>query len=67
MYSRDGNRYQFDNLLNDEGVSHGLPYHTEVRWLSQGIVLKRFFELQGDTAYFLKIYGKPIVQLRSQK
>ena len=30
------NHLQFDNLLNDEGVSHGLPYHTEVSWLSQG-------------------------------
>ena len=43
--ARGVNHRQFDYLLNDEGVSHGLPYNAEVRWLSQGIVLKRLFEL----------------------
>ena len=39
------NHCQFDNLFDDEGVSHDVPYHTEVRRLSQGIVLKCFFDL----------------------
>ena len=29
------NHYQLDNLLKDEGISHGLPYLTEVRLLSR--------------------------------
>ena len=37
------NHRQFDNLLNHEGVTHGLPYHAKVRWPSRGIALKRFF------------------------
>ena len=36
------NHRQFDNLLNDD-VSHGLLYHTEVKWLLPCIVLKWIF------------------------
>ena len=34
IHATDLNHRQFDNLPKDEGVSHGLPYHTEERWLS---------------------------------
>ena len=56
---------QHDNLLNDEGVSHGLPYHTEVRWPSQGIVLKQFFYFWWEIVSFIKIKLKHTVQLQS--
>ena len=41
------NRGHLDNFHNDEGASHGITYHTELRELSQGIVLKLFFNSDG--------------------
>lgn len=32
--SRGLNHRQFDKLLSDSNITHSLPYHTEVRWLS---------------------------------
>ena len=43
--ARGLNHCQFDTFLRDNDIQAGLPYHTEVRWLSRGAVLKRFFEL----------------------
>ena len=37
--SRGLNHRQFDNLLRDKDHNYGLPYHTEVRWLSRGVSL----------------------------
>ena len=48
LHARGLNHRQFDNILNDKGVSHSLPYHTEVRWLSQGVVVKRFLTVMGN-------------------
>ena len=62
MHARGLIHPQFDNILNDEGVSHGLPYHTEVRWLSWDIVLKRILELRYEIVDFNKIKWKPVVQ-----
>ena len=62
--ARGLNHHQFDNLLNDEGVSNGLPYHTEVRWLSCGIELKRLFLAVRGILNFRNIKGQPFVQLQ---
>lgn len=43
--ARGLNHRQSHRLLSDNNISHGLPCHTEVRWLSQGAVLKHFFDL----------------------
>ena len=46
---------EFGHFRNDEDVSHGLPCHTKVRWLSRAIVLKRFLELRGKIVILIKI------------
>ena len=63
MHVRGLNHHLFDNPLNDIGVSHGLPFNTDVRWLSRDIVLKRCFELRMKIVDFIAIKGKPVVHL----
>lgn len=41
MTGRKGlNHRQFDSLLREQDHKYGLPYHTQVRWFSQGTVLR---------------------------
>lgn len=46
---------QFRKLLKDLGEEYeDLPYYTEVRWLSRGKMLRRFFDARNTIADFLK-------------
>lgn len=53
---------QFNSLL-EEIHAHGLPYHTEVRWLSRGLVLKRFYELRSEIKMFMHEKGRDVQEL----
>lgn len=55
--ARGLNHCQFDSFLRNKDVNHGLPYHTEV--LSQGAMLKHFFEMPEEIGQFIEKKGKP--------
>ena len=52
--SRGLNHRQFRSLLEDTDTDHGnLLYYCEMRWLSRGKMLRRFWELIDDIAEFM--------------
>ena len=57
--TRGLNHRQFTKLLDDCDSDHsGVPYHTAVRWLSVGKVLRRVWDLKTEILLFLEIKGK---------
>ena len=59
--SKGLNHREFSNFLNDiDDRFTDIPYFTEVRWLSRGAVLKRFFQLREHIVAFMSEKGKPI-------
>lgn len=65
--SRGLNHRQFNALLDELDAQYGsLLYYTEVRWLSRGVVLKRFFELLKEIDLFMSSKGKSPPQLTSE-
>ena len=53
--ARGLNNRQFQKFLNDLDTEHqNLTYFSEVRWLSKGSTLRRFYELRKEVALFLK-------------
>lgn len=61
------NQRQFDTFLSDNDIHAGLPYHTDVRCLSRGALLKRFFELRGEIEQFMEKEGRPVKELKCKE
>ena len=57
--ARGLNNRQFTTLLENCNSDHtGIPYHTAVRWLSLGKVLRRVWDLKPQIRQFLEMKGK---------
>ncbi|XP_069920604.1 general transcription factor II-I repeat domain-containing protein 2B isoform X2 [Oryctolagus cuniculus] len=64
--SRGLNHGAFSTLLYELDSQYGsLLYYTGIKWLSRGLVLKRFFESLEDIDSFMSSRGKPLPQLSS--
>ena len=62
--ARDLNHRQFTSFLYSMESEYGeLLYHTEVRWLSRGNVLKRFFALREEIGLFMAMKENDIPEL----
>ncbi|KAJ8018177.1 General transcription factor II-I repeat domain-containing protein 2 [Holothuria leucospilota] len=66
--ARGLNHRQFRQFLEDmDADQEDLLYFTEVRWLSRGKMLKRFFELKDEVSNFMDTRGKPVPELQDPK
>nr|XP_039258495.1 general transcription factor II-I repeat domain-containing protein 2A-like [Styela clava] len=66
--SRALNHRQFISLLEEQENEHtDIGYHTTVRWLSLGKILKRVWDLQQEIREFCQTKNKDIPQLSDKK
>jgi hypothetical protein len=62
--ARSLNHRQFKTLLAETDAEFlDLPYHTEVRWLSRGVVLEKFYALRNEIGSFMKEKESPVPEL----
>jgi glutaredoxin-related protein len=62
--SRAHNHRQFKEYLADLVSEYEDVSYCEVRWLSKGQMLKRFYDLRQDIADFMAIKGNTINQVK---
>lgn len=59
---------EFLEFLNDMESAYGdLMYYCNVRWLSKGAMLKRFYELREEVKLFMEIKEKPVPELSNKE
>lgn len=62
------NHRQFKELCEDLESEYGdLIFYTEVRWLSRGKMLRRFYEMRKEIELFMEIKEKPIPELNDDE
>jgi len=49
-----------------EADSRDVVYFSEVRWLSQGKMLKRFYDLRNEIKSFMESKGKPAIEFEDE-
>ncbi|KAK3545777.1 hypothetical protein QTP70_012656 [Hemibagrus guttatus] len=55
---------EFQAFLSDVDAEYGdVLYHSDVRWLSRGSLLQRFYSLRSEIDKFLKEKGRPLHKL----
>ena len=65
--ARGLNHRQFQKFLDDLNSAHqDLLYFTDVRWLSKGRMLKRFYDLREEVVQFLKKKGQPMYEMEDE-
>ncbi|XP_060119664.1 general transcription factor II-I repeat domain-containing protein 2-like [Heteronotia binoei] len=67
IQARDLDQRQFSHLLEESMIREGVPYHTEVRWLTRGAVLKCFYELRSEIQIFMDKEGKAVPELQDNE
>lgn len=66
--SRALNHRQFKAFLDELSSEYDdVTYCCEVRWLSKGKMLKRFYDLRQEIADFMEMKGKPFPEIHDQK
>jgi hypothetical protein len=59
------NHRQFKEFLKNMDTDYGdIIYFSEVRWLSRGKMLKRFYDLRNEIKTFMELKGKIVQSLR---
>ena len=65
--ARGLNHWQFQKFLHNLHTEHqDLAYFSEMRWLSKGNMLRRFYELRKEVALFLKNKGRPMAEMEDE-
>ena len=65
--TRGLNHRQLQNFLDDLDTEHqDLAYFSEVRWLSNGRMLRQFYKLRKQVALFLKNTGQPRAEMEDE-
>lgn len=66
--ARGLNHRQFQQMLTEMEAEYGdLLYYCEVRWLSRGAMLERFYSLRKEIALFLQDKGKSTAEINDPK
>jgi hypothetical protein len=65
--ARGLNHRQFQSFLEELNAEHqDLVYFTEVRWLSKGRMLRRFYDLREEIGLFMDLKGQPMGELKNE-
>ncbi|KAK2848579.1 hypothetical protein Q5P01_008413 [Channa striata] len=54
---------EFQAFLSDVDAEYDVLYYSDVRWLSRGSLLQRFYSLRSEIDKFLKEKGRPLHEL----